>query len=57
MTVRECVVEIRKVEDVLNTLNKYDDGVMQKLSRQNIDAIREVLEHYLDAIAKMKIAT
>lgn len=57
MTVRDCMREIRKVEDAIDTLNRYDNGEMQNMTKQPIDEIREVLEHYMDVIAKMKIAT
>lgn len=57
MTVRDCMREIRKVEDAIDTLNRYDNGEMHNIAKQHIDEIREVLEHYMDAIAKMKIAT
>lgn len=57
MTVRDCMREIRKVEDAIDTLNRYENGVMPNIAKQHIDEIREVLEHYMDVIAKMKIAT
>ena len=56
MTVRDCMREIRKVEDAIDTLNRYENGVMPNIAKQHIDEIREVLEHYMDVIAKMKIA-
>ena len=57
MTVRDCIEEIRRVEDAIDTLNRYDNGQMQNIAKQHINEIREVLEHYMDVIAKMKIAT
>jgi len=57
MTVRDCIREIRKVEDAIDTLNRYENGVMPNIAKQHIDEIREVLEHYMDVIAKIKIAT
>lgn len=57
MTVRDCMREIRKVEDAIDTLNRYENGVMPNIAKQHIDEIREVLEHYMDVIAKIKIAT
>ena len=57
MTVRDCMREIRRVEDAIDTLNKYSDGKIQNIGKQHIDEIREMLEHYMDVIAKMNIAT
>ena len=57
MTVRDCMREIRKAKDAIDTLNKYEEGVMPNIAKQHIDEIKEVLEHYMDVIAKMKIAT
>lgn len=55
MTVRDCMVEIRKIEDAIDTLNKYERGVMPCIAKQHIDAMREVLEHYMDAISEKEI--
>lgn len=57
MTVRDCMREIRRAEDAIDTLNRYENGIMPNIAKQHIDEIREVLEHYMDVIAKMKIAT
>lgn len=57
MTVRDCMREIQKVEDAIETLDRYDNGEMQNITKQYIDEIREMLEHYMDVIAKMKIVT
>ena len=55
MTVRDCMVEIRKIEDAIDTLNKYERGVMPCIAKQHIDAMREVLENYMDAISEKEI--
>ena len=56
MTVYNAMREFRKVEDAIDTLNRYNNGEISNIAEQHVDEIREMLEHYLDMIAKLKIA-
>lgn len=56
MTVNDAMSEIRKVKDAINTLDRYSNGEMSNIAGQHVDEIREMLEHYMDMIAELKIA-
>ena len=56
MTVNNAMREFRKTKDAIDILDRYSNGEMPNIAGQHIDEIREVLEHYLDMIAKLKIA-
>jgi len=56
MTVNDAMREVRKVEDAIDTLDLYSRGEMSNIAEQHIEEIIEVLEHYMDMIAKLKIA-
>ena len=55
MTVNDAMRELRKTKDAIDTLDRYSNGDMPNIARQHVDEIREVLEHYMDMIAKLKI--
>lgn len=55
MTVNDAMREIRKTKDAIDTLERYSNGEMQKIAKQHVVEIRQVLEHYMDMIAKLKI--
>lgn len=56
MTVNDAMREFRKAKDAIDILDRYIDGEMPNIARQHVDEIREMLEHYMDIIAKLKIA-
>mgnify|MGYP003306800073 CR=1 FL=1 len=56
MTVNDAMREFRKTKDAIDTLDRYSNGEIPNIAEQHIDEIREVLEHYMDIIAKLKIA-
>lgn len=56
MTVNDAMREFRKTKDAIDTLDRYNNGEMPNIAGQHVDEIREVLEHYMDMIAKLKIA-
>ena len=56
MTVNDAMREFRKVKDAIDTLDRYSNGEMPNIAEQHVDEIREALEHYMDMIAKLKIA-
>lgn len=56
MTVNDAMREFRKAKDAIDTLDQYINGEMRNIAEQHVDEIREVLEHYMDIIAKLKIA-
>ena len=56
MTVNDAMREIRKTKGAIETLNRYSKGEMPNIVKQDVDEIKEVLEHYMDMIAKLKIA-
>lgn len=56
MTVNDAMREFRKAKDAIDTLDRYINGEMPNIAGQHVDEIREVLEHYMDMIAKLKIA-
>ena len=56
MTVNDAMREFRKTKDAIDTLDRYINGEMPNIAGQHVDEIREVLEHYMDMIAKLKIA-
>lgn len=55
MTVSDAMRELRKTKDAIDTLDRYSNGDMSNIAGQHVDEIREVLEHYMDMIAKLKI--
>lgn len=56
MTVNDAMQEILRAKDAIDTLDRYSDGIMQKIAGQHVDEIRKLLEHYMDMIEKLKIA-
>lgn len=56
MTVNNAMREFRKAKDAIDILDRYSNGEMPNIAEQHVDEIREVLEHYMDMIAKLKIA-
>lgn len=50
MNVRDCMREIRKATDAIDTLNKYLGGEMQGITEQHITSIIEMLDKYIDLI-------
>lgn len=56
MTVNDAIREIRKTKNAIDTLDRYSKGDMSNIPGQDVDEIKEVLEHYIDMIAKLKIA-
>lgn len=56
MTVNDAMREFRKGKDAIDTLDRYINGEMPSIAEQHVDEIREMLEHYIDMIAKLKIA-
>ena len=55
MTVNDAMRELRRVEDAIDTLDRYDKGEMDNIAKQHTDEIREVLTHYMDMILKIKV--
>ena len=55
MTVNDAMREFRKTKDAIDTLDRYSNGEMPNIAGQHVDEIREVLEHYMDMIARLKI--
>ena len=56
MTVNDAMREFRKAKDAIDTLYRYSNGEMSNIAGQHVDEIREMLEHYMDMIVKLKIA-
>lgn len=56
MTVNDAMREIRRTKEAIDTLARYSNGEMPNIAKQHVDEIREVLENYMDMIAKLKIA-
>lgn len=56
MTVNDAMREFRKTKDAIDTLDRYSNGEMPSIAEQHVDEIRELLEHYMDMIVKLKIA-
>lgn len=56
MTVNDAMREIRKIKDAIDTLDRYNSGEMHNIAKQHIIEIRQMLEHYMDMIAELKIA-
>ena len=56
MNVNDAMREFRKAKEAIDTLDRYSNGEMPNIAEQHLDEIREVLEHYMDMIAKLKIA-
>ncbi len=56
MTVNDAMREIRKIKDAIDTLDRYNSGEMGNIAKQHIVEIRQILEHYMDLIAELKIA-
>lgn len=56
MTVNEAMSELQKTKDAIDTLDRYINGEMPNIAGQHVDEIREVLEHYMVMIVKLKIA-
>lgn len=56
MTVNDAMREFRKTKDAIDTLDRYINGEMPSIAEQHVDEIRELLEHYMDMIARLKIA-
>lgn len=50
MNVRDCMREIRKATDAIDTLNKYLNGEMPGIAEQHITPIMEMLHKYIDLI-------
>lgn len=55
MTVNDAMREIRKIKDAIDTLERYNSGEMGNIAKQHIVEIRQMLEHYMDMIAELKI--
>ena len=56
MTVYDAMREIRKIKDAIDTLDRYNSGEIGNIANQHIIEMRQVLEHYMDMIVKLKIA-
>lgn len=56
MTVNDVMREFRKIKNAIDTLDRYSNGEMPNIAEQHIDEIREVLEHYMDVIGRLKLA-
>lgn len=56
MTVNDAMHEIRKIKDAIDTLDRYNRGEMGNIAEQHIVEIRQILEHYMDMIAELKMA-
>ena len=56
MTVNDAMREIRKIKDAIDTLDRYNSGEVHNIAKQHIVEIRQMLEHYMDMIAELKIA-
>lgn len=56
MTVNDAMREFRKAKDAIGTLDRYINCEIKSIPEQYVDEIKEVLEHYMDMIAKLKIA-
>ena len=56
MTVNDAMREFRKAKDAIDILDRYSNGEMPNIAEQHVDEIREVLEHYMDIIARLKLA-
>ena len=50
MTVHDCMREIRKATDAIDTIDKYVSGEMRGIAEQDVIAIREMLCEYIDMI-------
>ena len=56
MTVNDAMREIRNTKDAIDTLDRYNSGEMDNIAKQHIVEIRQMLEHYMDMVAELKIA-
>lgn len=56
MKVKDCMKEIRKAKDALDTLDRYARGEMCGIANQHIEEIKDVIGHYIELIEE-KVAT
>ena len=52
MKVKDCIREIRKAEDAVDTLEKYKNGKMLRIADQHINEIEEVIRKYIDMLTE-----
>ena len=50
MNVHDCIREIRKATDAIDTLDRYLSGEMPGIAEQFVKDIREMLCEYIDMI-------
>ena len=55
MTVHDCIKEIRKANDAIDTLQKYKSGEMKGIANQHIAEIELVIKKYIDMISTKEI--
>ncbi len=56
MTVNDAMREFQKARDAIDTLDRYINCEIKNIPEQHIDEIKEVLEHYMDVIGRLKLA-
>ena len=52
MKVKDCIMEINNAKDALDTINRYKNGAMERISNQHLDEIRDIISKYIDNMAE-----
>lgn len=55
MNVNDCMREIRKATDAIDTLDRYLSGEMGAIAEQHITPIKEILYKYIDLIGNKTV--
>ena len=55
MTVQDCIFEINRVKDAIDTLKKHNDGRIGKIVPQDIDDMIELYYHYIDVLGAKEV--
>lgn len=55
MNVADCISEIRKAEDAVDILDRYQNGETNEIASQHIEEIRNILYSYIALLADREI--
>ncbi len=55
MTVQDCIFEINRVKDAIDTLKKHNDGRIGKIVPQDIDEMIRLYYNYIDVLSAKEV--
>jgi len=54
-TVQDCIFEINRIKDVIDTLQKHNDGRIGKIVPQDIDEMIHLYYNYIDVLSAKEV--